>query len=107
MIHGTTPPVILKIGGSLAEGTYLRAWLKLAADHCDHSIVIVPGGGLAPTRGRVYDHWAVSTANLDTTVTRLKSEGVKFLEEIHPWGSMRAAMIEVPDRIAIEIVEVK
>ena len=49
----------------------------------------------------------VSTADLDKTVTRLKGEGVKFLEEIHPWGSMRAAMIEGPDRIAIEIVEVK
>jgi 5-(aminomethyl)-3-furanmethanol phosphate kinase len=45
MIHGSTPPVILKIGGSLAEGTFLRAWLNLAADHSDRSIVIVPGGG--------------------------------------------------------------
>ena len=59
------------------------------------------------TRGTLYDHWAVSTTNLDTTMARLKGEGVKFLEEIHPWGSMRAAMIEGPDRIAIEIVEVK
>jgi catechol 2,3-dioxygenase-like lactoylglutathione lyase family enzyme len=66
-----------------------------------------PGGGLAPTRGYVYDHWALSTADLDKTVSRLKSEGVKFLEEIHPWGTMRAAMIEGPDRIAIELVEVK
>ena len=41
------------------------------------------------------------------TVARLKSEGVKFLEEIHPWGNTRAAMIEGPDRIAIELVEVK
>jgi hypothetical protein len=40
-------------------------------------------------------------------VTRLKGEGIKFLEEIHPWGNMRAAMIEGPDRIAIELVEVK
>jgi hypothetical protein len=40
-------------------------------------------------------------------VTRLKREGIKFLEEIHPWGSLRAAMIEGPDRIAIELVEVK
>ena len=31
---------------------------------------------------------------------------VKFLEEIHPWGSLRAAMIEGPDRIAIELVEI-
>jgi hypothetical protein len=66
-----------------------------------------PGGGLVSTRGKIVDHWAVSTANLDQTVTRLKSEGVKFLEEIKPWGNSRAAMIEGPDRIAIEIVEIK
>jgi len=66
-----------------------------------------PGGGLVSTRGKVYDHWALSTADLDATVARLKGENVKFLEEIHPWGSSRAAMIEGPDRIAIELVEVK
>jgi len=66
-----------------------------------------PGGGLVSTRGKIYDHWALSTANLDATVARLKTEGVKLLEEIHPWGSSRAAMIEGPDRIAIELVEVK
>jgi hypothetical protein len=66
-----------------------------------------PGGGLVSTRGKIYDHWAVSTADLDATVARLKREGVKFLEEIHPWGTSRAAMIEGPDRIAIELVEVK
>ena len=66
-----------------------------------------PGGGLVSTRGKLVDHWAVSTADLDATVARLKRENVKFLEEIHPWGSARAAMIEGPDRIAIEIVEVK
>jgi len=66
-----------------------------------------PGGGLVSTRGKIYDHWALSTANLDATVARLKSENVRFLEEIHPWGSSRAAMIEGPDRIAIELVEVK
>jgi hypothetical protein len=37
----------------------------------------------------------------------LKRESVKFLEEIHPWGAGRAAMIEGPDRIAIELVEIK
>src|SRR5439155_10526318 len=65
-----------------------------------------PGGGLASTRGKIYDHWALSTADLDATVARLKREGVKFLEEIHPWGTMRAAMIEGPDRIATDLVEV-
>ncbi|MCU1386224.1 MAG: hypothetical protein JWL71_4921 [Acidobacteria bacterium] len=66
-----------------------------------------PGGGLVSTRGKIYDHWALSTANLDATVARLKGEGVKFLEEIHPWGNSRSAMIEGPDRIAIELVEIK
>ena len=66
-----------------------------------------PGGGLVTTRGKIVDHWALSTAALDTTVARLKREGVKFLEEVHPWGNTRAAMIEGPDRIAIELVEVK
>ncbi len=66
-----------------------------------------PGGGLVSPRGKIVDHWALSTASLDATVTRLKSENVKFLEEIHPWGNSRAAMIEGPDRIAIELVEVK
>jgi len=66
-----------------------------------------PGGGLVDTRGKIYDHWALSTADLDATVARLKRENVKFLEEIHAWGNSRAAMIEGPDRIAIELVEVK
>lgn len=76
-------------------------------DDVSISIQPWPGGGLASTRGRLYDDWAVSTANLDVTVARLKREGVTFLEEIHPWGSLRAAMVEGPDRIAIELVEVK
>jgi hypothetical protein len=66
-----------------------------------------PGGGLVSTRGKIVDHWALSTADLNVTVARLKREGVKFLEEIHTWGNTRAAMIEGPDRIAIELVEVK
>ena len=75
----------------------------------DISILIRPwpGGGLVSPLGKIVDHWAVSTSDLTATVARLKSEGVKFLEEIHQWGSMRAAMIEGPDRVAIEIVEVK
>jgi hypothetical protein len=66
-----------------------------------------PGGGLVSTRGHLVDHWALSVADLEPTVARLKSEGIKFLEEIHSWGSARAAMIEGPDRVAIELVEVK
>src|SRR5580765_7679347 len=74
----------------------------------DISILIRPwpGGGLVSTRGKIYDHWALSVSDLDGTVSRLKGEGIKFLEEIHPSGSMLAAMIEGPDRVAIELVEV-
>jgi hypothetical protein len=66
-----------------------------------------PGGGLVSPRGHIVDHWALSVADLPVTVARLKSEGIKFLEEIHPWGNTRAAMIEGPDRVALELVEVK
>lgn len=75
----------------------------------DISILIRPwpGGGLVSTRGHIVDHWALSVADLAPTVARLKNEGIKVLEEIHPWGNMRAAVIEGPDRVAIELVEVK
>jgi hypothetical protein len=66
-----------------------------------------PGGGLVSPRGHIVDHWALSVSDLESTVARLKSEGIKFLEDIHAWGNTRAAMIEGPDRVAIEIVEVK
>lgn len=93
---------------SFAKGGFVREPSGgVLIDDISISIRPWPGGGLASTRGKLYDHWAVSTANLDATVTRLKSENVKFLEEIHPWGTTRAAMIEGPDRIAIELVEVK
>jgi catechol 2,3-dioxygenase-like lactoylglutathione lyase family enzyme len=65
-----------------------------------------PGGGLVSTRGKLVDHWALSAADLSATVARLKSEGVRILEDIRAWGNSRAALIEGPDRIAIELVEV-
>jgi hypothetical protein len=92
---------------SFAKRGFVRMPNGVAIDDISISMQPWPGGGLASTRGHLYDHWAVSTNNLDVTVTRLKGEGVKFLEEIHPWGSMRTAMIEGPDRIAIELLEVK
>ena len=61
----------------------------------------------APTRGQVIDHMGLSVSDLTATVARLKSEGVKFLEEPHAWGDTRAAMVEGPDQVAIELIEVK
>jgi catechol 2,3-dioxygenase-like lactoylglutathione lyase family enzyme len=72
------------------------------------SILIRPWHGpYISSRGQAIDHFALSVSDLDATVARLKGEGVKILEDIHPWGTMRAAMIEGPDLAAIELVEVK
>jgi 5-(aminomethyl)-3-furanmethanol phosphate kinase len=37
--------LVLKLGGSLAQGRHLRAWLAVAADQALRGIIIVPGGG--------------------------------------------------------------
>jgi 4-hydroxyphenylpyruvate dioxygenase-like putative hemolysin len=62
---------------------------------------------LAPTRGQLYDHVALSVADLDAWIAKLRGEGVKFLTEPYPLGSTRAVMIEGPSREALELVEVK
>jgi len=62
---------------------------------------------LAPTRGQLYDHVALSVADLDAWVAKLRGEGVRFLEEPYPLGDTRAVMIEGPSREALELVEVR
>jgi catechol 2,3-dioxygenase-like lactoylglutathione lyase family enzyme len=62
---------------------------------------------LQRTRGRLMDHVALSVANLDAWVAKLRSENVRFLEQEHRLGDTRAVMIEGPSREAIELVEVK
>jgi catechol 2,3-dioxygenase-like lactoylglutathione lyase family enzyme len=62
---------------------------------------------LASTRGHLADHIALSVANLDAWVARLRGEGVKFLEQPYKLGDTRAVMIEGPSREALELVEVK
>jgi len=64
-------------------------------------------GPLMSTRGHVVDHIAVSYSDLGGALDRLRKSGVKVLEEIHPLGNTRVAMIEGPDSIAIELVEKK
>ena len=65
------------------------------------------GKPLVSTRGHLMDHVALSVGNLDAWVGKLKSEGVKFLEQPYKLGDTRAVMIEGPSREAIELVEVK
>jgi catechol 2,3-dioxygenase-like lactoylglutathione lyase family enzyme len=62
---------------------------------------------LVGTRGQLYDHVALSVADLDAWIAKLRAEGVKFLEAPYKLGDTRAVMIEGPSREAIELVEVK
>jgi catechol 2,3-dioxygenase-like lactoylglutathione lyase family enzyme len=62
---------------------------------------------LAGTRGQLYDHIALSVADLDAWVAKLRAEGVTFLQEPYPLGDTRAVMIEGPSREALELVEVR
>ncbi len=76
------------------------------------SLIIYPRqrpGPLVSPRGHVVDHIALSVPDLTAALDRLRKSGVKVLEEAHRFGSSqtRAAMIEGPDSIAIELVEMK
>ncbi|HST22703.1 MAG TPA: VOC family protein [Blastocatellia bacterium] len=76
------------------------------------SLIIYPRqrpGPLVSPRGHVVDHIALGVSNLSETLDRLKKSGVKVLEEPHGFGksNARAAMIEGPDAIAIELVGTK
>jgi hypothetical protein len=59
---------------------------------------------LAPTRGQLVDHIAVSVATLDPWIAKLKSEDVTFLQQPYTFGDSRAIMIEGPSRESIEII---
>ncbi len=59
------------------------------------------------TRGHLMDHVGLSVANLDAWITKLRREGVAFLEQPYNVGDFRAIMIEGPSREAIELIEVR
>ena len=61
---------------------------------------------LASPRGQLYDHFALSVADLDAWIAKLRGEGVRFLEPPYTLGATRAVMIEGPSREALELVEV-
>jgi catechol 2,3-dioxygenase-like lactoylglutathione lyase family enzyme len=62
---------------------------------------------LAGTRGHLVDHVALSVANLDAWIAKLRGEGVTILQQPYTIGDARAVMIEGPSREALELVEVK
>ena len=61
---------------------------------------------LVSSRGHLYDHIALSVRDLDAWITKLRAEGVRFLEEPYKLGATRAVMIEGPSREAVELVEI-
>ena len=74
------------------------------------SLIIYPRqrpGTLVSPRGHVVDHIAMSVPDVAAAVGRMRKSGVTVLEEVHQFGNgkTRAAMIEGPDSIAIELVE--
>ena len=60
---------------------------------------------LAPSRGQVFDHVAFVVDDLDGWDARLAEHGVVILDR-YDFGEGRAILIEGPDRLAIELVEV-
>jgi catechol 2,3-dioxygenase-like lactoylglutathione lyase family enzyme len=61
---------------------------------------------LVSSRGHVADHMALSVADLDAWIAKLRSEGVRLLAEPYQLGDTRAVMIEGPSREALELVEI-
>jgi catechol 2,3-dioxygenase-like lactoylglutathione lyase family enzyme len=60
---------------------------------------------LVPSRGQALDHVAFSVVGFDALLARLRRAGVKVLVEPYAFGDTRAAMIEDPDGLAIELIE--
>jgi predicted enzyme involved in methoxymalonyl-ACP biosynthesis len=61
----------------------------------------------AATRGHLMDHIALSVADLDGWIAKLRAAQVTFLEPPYRLGDFRAVMIEGPSREAIELVEIR
>jgi hypothetical protein len=80
-------------GGAAAFGPVSLNWFVSQSD--------TP---LAPTRGQLVDHIAVSVPTLDPWIAKLKAENVTFLEQPYRFGDGRAIMIEGPSRESIEII---
>ncbi len=53
------------------------------------------------------DHIALSYPNLDQVMAHLRSRNVKIQEGPYKLGDTRAIMIEDPDGLSIEILEMK
>ena len=71
------------------------------------SVSWYPRTGLVPSRGQALDHVAFEVEDLRAVLLRLRRNGVRVLVEPYDFGDTRAAMIEGPDGLSIELVEVR
>ncbi len=60
---------------------------------------------LVSSKGQILEHVGFSIPDLNSHVERLRSEGVQIIEEIHPFGRTRAAMIADLDGLLLHLVE--
>lgn len=61
------------------------------------------------TRQQAYgmEHFALDTDDLDGTVTKLKANGARVLEEMVSSSGRRICFLEGPDGVQLEIIETK
>ena len=79
----------------------------------DVNVIIFPLGylkgrtDLVSTRGRIVDHVGLSVSDLPATLAKLRSEGVPILTGVKKikGTNVKAAMIEGPDKLAIQLVQ--
>jgi catechol 2,3-dioxygenase-like lactoylglutathione lyase family enzyme len=60
---------------------------------------------LAPSRGQVVDHVALSYPDLDPVIAHLKAAGIPIEKGPYKFGGMRAVMIKDPDGLSLELIE--
>jgi catechol 2,3-dioxygenase-like lactoylglutathione lyase family enzyme len=74
---------------------------QCVGDHCGRDLPLVP------SRGQALDHVAFAVKDLGALLDRLRQKRVKILLEPYAFGDTRAAMIEDPDGLAIELIEMR
>jgi catechol 2,3-dioxygenase-like lactoylglutathione lyase family enzyme len=83
-----------------ANGTMSFYPRQCTAERCDRARPLVP------SRGQVLDHLGFTVTDLVAWRAWLETAGVKILEPPRAFGDGRAFLIEGPDGLAIELVEV-
>jgi beta-lactamase superfamily II metal-dependent hydrolase/catechol 2,3-dioxygenase-like lactoylglutathione lyase family enzyme len=61
---------------------------------------------LVPSAGLVVDHVGLAYPNLDDVLAHLKATGVPIVKGPYAFGATRAVMIEDPDGLSLELIEV-